>query len=89
MTKSEENWYVNYEELKARVLETGHFIPKHSRGNNWWLCGVQHKTQLLSLVCLSGKWPVSATCAFKASKLDIQFSSFFVATALKTVLLFQ
>ena len=35
MTKSEENWYANYEELKARVIETGHFFPKHSRGNNW------------------------------------------------------
>lgn len=35
MTKSEENWYANYEELKARVIETRHFFPKHSRGNNW------------------------------------------------------
>ena len=35
MTKSEENWYANYEELKARVIETGHFFPKHRRGNNW------------------------------------------------------
>ena len=35
MTKSEENWYANYEELKARVIETGHFFPKDSRGNNW------------------------------------------------------
>lgn len=34
-SKNEENWYANYEEVKARVIETGHFFPKHSRGNNW------------------------------------------------------
>lgn len=31
MAKNEENWYANYEELKAHVLETGHFFPKHNR----------------------------------------------------------
>ena len=32
---NEDNWLANYEELKAYVLETGHFFNKHSRGNNW------------------------------------------------------
>lgn len=48
MTKSEENWYANYEELKARVLETGHFFPKHSRGNNW--CRYQRKRMKAGLM---------------------------------------
>lgn len=35
MTTNEEKWLANYEELKARVLENGHFFPKHHRLNNW------------------------------------------------------
>ena len=35
MAKNEENWLANYEELKAHVLETGHFFPKHNRLCNW------------------------------------------------------
>ena len=35
MNKNEDNWFVNYEELKAHVLEKGHFPPKHTRLNNW------------------------------------------------------
>lgn len=35
MTKTEDNWYANYEELKAHVLKTGHFAPKHTRANAW------------------------------------------------------
>ena len=32
---NELNWLANYEELKAYVLEYGHFCPKHTRLNNW------------------------------------------------------
>ena len=34
MAKNEENWYANYEELKAHVLETGHFPNKHDKRLN-------------------------------------------------------
>lgn len=35
MATNEDTWLANFEELKAHVLETGHFFNKHSRGNNW------------------------------------------------------
>lgn len=35
MGKNEDNWYANYEELKAHVTETGHFFNKHNKLNNW------------------------------------------------------
>lgn len=35
MATNEDKWIANFEELKAHVLETGHFFNKHSRGNNW------------------------------------------------------
>lgn len=35
MATNEDNWLTNYEELKAYVLETGHFFDNHTRGNNW------------------------------------------------------
>ena len=35
MAKQEENWYANYEALKAHVAQTGHFCNKHSQLNNW------------------------------------------------------
>ena len=38
MAKNEENWYANYEELKAHVLETGHFPNKHDKRLNWAKC---------------------------------------------------
>lgn len=34
-TKNEENWYANYEALKAYVLETSHFPNKHDKRLNW------------------------------------------------------
>lgn len=43
MAKNEENWYANYEELKAHVLETGHFPNKHDKRLNWYLCCTPHK----------------------------------------------
>lgn len=30
MAKNEENWFANYEALKAHVAITGHFPDKHS-----------------------------------------------------------
>ena len=33
--KNEERWLVNYEVLKAHVLETGHFPNKHDKPLNW------------------------------------------------------
>lgn len=35
MSKNEDNWLANYDELKAHVIETGHFPDKHSTLNNW------------------------------------------------------
>lgn len=35
MSKNDDNWLANYEELKAHVLETGHFCDKHTRLCNW------------------------------------------------------
>lgn len=35
MATNEDNWLANYEELKAHVLETGHFCDKHTRLCNW------------------------------------------------------
>lgn len=35
LSNRDANWLANYEELKAHVLEAGHFFNKHSRGNNW------------------------------------------------------
>lgn len=35
MTKSDTNWFANYEALKAHVMETGHFPNKHDRRLNW------------------------------------------------------
>ena len=35
MAKQEENWYANYEALKAHVAQTGHFPNKHCQLNNW------------------------------------------------------
>lgn len=34
-TKNDENWFANYEALKAHVLETGHFPNKHDKRLNW------------------------------------------------------
>lgn len=34
-TKTEDNWLANYEELKAHVIETGHFFNKHNKLCNW------------------------------------------------------
>lgn len=31
LTNRDANWLANYEELKAHVLETGHFCDKHTR----------------------------------------------------------
>ena len=31
-----ERWYLNYEALKAHVLETGHFPNKHDKRLNWY-----------------------------------------------------
>ena len=36
MGKNEDNWKVNYEALKAHVLETGHFPNKHDKRLNWY-----------------------------------------------------
>lgn len=35
MATNKDNWLANYENLKAHVLETGHFFDKHTRGCNW------------------------------------------------------
>lgn len=35
MATNKDNWLANYEELKAHVLETGHFCDKHTRLCNW------------------------------------------------------
>lgn len=35
MAKNEDNWLANYEELKAHVIETGHFFNKHNKLCNW------------------------------------------------------
>lgn len=35
MSTNKDNWLANYEELKAHVLETGHFCDKHTRLCNW------------------------------------------------------
>ena len=34
-SKSEDNWNIRFNELKAHVAETGHFPDKHSILNNW------------------------------------------------------
>ena len=45
-TKNEENWYQNYEALKAYILERGHLPDKHVVENrallNWALCWTPH-----------------------------------------------
>lgn len=35
ISKNDENWLANYEELKTHVLDTGHFCEKHTRSCNW------------------------------------------------------
>ncbi len=35
MGKNEDNWLAKYEELKAHVIETGHFFNKHHKLCNW------------------------------------------------------
>ena len=35
ISKSEENWNIHFNELKAHVAITGHFPDKHSTLNNW------------------------------------------------------
>lgn len=35
MSTNEDTWLANFEELKAHVLETGHFCDKHTRLCNW------------------------------------------------------
>lgn len=35
MAKNDDNWYENYEALKAHVAMTGHFPNKHNTLNNW------------------------------------------------------
>lgn len=35
MNTNYDNWLANYVELKAHVLETGHFFPKHNKLCNW------------------------------------------------------
>lgn len=35
MAKNEDNWLQNYEEMKAHVIETGHFFNKHNKLCNW------------------------------------------------------
>ena len=32
---NDEKWMSNYLELKAHVVETGHFSNKHTKLNNW------------------------------------------------------
>lgn len=34
-SRNEDNWLANYEELKAHVIETGHFFNKHNKLCNW------------------------------------------------------
>lgn len=33
---NQERWNLNYEALKAHVLETGHFPNKHDKRLNWY-----------------------------------------------------
>lgn len=35
MATNEENWLSIYEDMKAHVLQTGHFCDKHTRLCNW------------------------------------------------------
>jgi hypothetical protein len=41
MGKNDEPWFVNYEALKAHVIETGHFPNKHDRRLNWYKYNVK------------------------------------------------